>query len=163
MTDLDLDRLRAEYGYTPELSADILSRMAGGELLHDLAEGGGYPEPSVVRLWAVENIDGFAARFERAEQMCAHALFEKAMTAVGLGKEHRGSVTLGRDKLMLDAVKWATEKLFPSKFGQKADLAKAPIPVHIRTTLDIRNADVSMEPYNVQVDIADTPTDETVN
>ena len=152
---IDLEQLKIEYGYTRDLAGDIISRMAGGALLDDMHRDEGYPEPAVVRLWAVENIDGFALKFERAEQMCAHALFEKAMRHAGLGREVRGQNTLSRDRLVLDAVNWETEKLYPNKFVQKNDLSKAPIPVHIKTTLDIKGADVSMEPYDVDVEMDD--------
>lgn len=163
---VEAERWKREYGYTDALATEILREMASGKLLSDLHESTDrriagetmYPEPSIIRLWAVENINGFASKFERAEHMCAHSLFEKAMSYAGLGDETRSVLDLGRDKLIIDTVKWATEKLYPKKFGPKVDASNMVIPVHIKTTLDMQAAVQSLEPYSVKVE-----TDEDSN
>jgi hypothetical protein len=54
--------------YTPELADFILDELAGGRTLADVCRDPGMPAAGTVRLWVIENREGFAARYSTARQ-----------------------------------------------------------------------------------------------
>jgi len=101
--------------YTPELAAAICARMAGGETLTAICREPGMPCHSTVRLWAVEDRDGFSARYARAREAQAHAIAEGALD----GARCATDAALGR--LEFDARRWFAAKMLPRTYGEKAE------------------------------------------
>lgn len=60
--------------YTQELAEAICARLASGETLNSICEDEGMPAASTVRLWAVEDREGFAALSARAYELGCHSI-----------------------------------------------------------------------------------------
>lgn len=101
--------------YKPEVALEILRRMAGGETLTSICEAKGMPSHSTVRLWAVEDREGFSALYARAREAQAHAIAEAALDGALAAKDP----ALGR--LQFDARRWYAGKMMPRLYGDKAD------------------------------------------
>jgi hypothetical protein len=54
--------------YAPELADLILDELAGGRTLADVCRDPGMPAAGTVRLWVIEDREGFAARYTMARQ-----------------------------------------------------------------------------------------------
>lgn len=114
--------------FTQELATLICSRMASGESLRAICRPDEFPAESTVRLWALQDIDGFSAQYARARELQADALAEEileisddssndyAETDDGpkLNSEH-----VQRSRLRVDSRKWFAGKVAPKKYGDK--------------------------------------------
>lgn len=99
--------------YRRAAADDILARLADGESLRAICRADGMPPESTVRGWAIDDVDGFAARYARARELQAHAVAEEglaqAMTAF--------DAQVGR--LRFDACRWFAGKLLPGVYGER--------------------------------------------
>lgn len=120
--------------YTPEIAAEICRRLAAGESLRAICsdQDGVFPAESTVRLWATDDVQGFAAQYARARDVgldCkADELLAVASTPVVATKEVSKPLTgteittgdaVDRSKLHVDALKWYLSKLAPKRYGDK--------------------------------------------
>ena len=122
--------------YTPELATEICLMMAEGFSLREICRAEKFPAESTVRLWAIEDLDGFAARYARAREAQADRWVDEIVeiaddgsndwmerqrrdgsTEVVLDREH-----VQRSTLRVEARKWLMMKLAPKRYG---DAAKA--------------------------------------
>ncbi|NKC33383.1 terminase small subunit-like protein [Falsiroseomonas selenitidurans] len=101
--------------YSRELVAMICRRMAEGETLTAICRAPGMPAHSTVRLWAIEDRDGFSALYARAREAQAHAIAEGALD----GAQRATDAALGR--LEFDARRWFAAKMLPRSYGEKAE------------------------------------------
>ena len=101
--------------YSPDLATEILHRMAGGETLTSICAAPGMPCHSTVRLWAVEDREGFSARYARAREAQAHAIAEAALD----GALAASDAAAGR--LHFDARRWFAGKMMPRLYGERAE------------------------------------------
>ncbi len=101
--------------YQPDIATRILQRMAGGETLTAICRTAGMPCHSTVRLWAIEDRDGFSARYARAREAQAHAIAEGALD----GAQRATDAALGR--LEFDAKRWFAGKMLPRVYGEKPE------------------------------------------
>lgn len=100
--------------YDEALADKILERMAAGETLQTICADEGMPASATIRYWAtIDEPPGFAAKYARARELQAGALFDK-MLAVS---EEKGDANLLR--LRVDTLKWAASKLHPRTYGDK--------------------------------------------
>ncbi len=103
--------------------------MAAGESLRQICTDEHMPSEAAVRGWAVDNVDGFAARYARARDMHADALFDEALE---IADDVSGDWTKDKDdkpvfdhehvqrsRLRVDTRKWAAGKLAPKVYGDK--------------------------------------------
>lgn len=102
--------------YTPEMAALICERMATGESLRNICRDDGMPPESTVRMWAVDDRDGFAAQYARAREAQMDALSEDLLDISD------GDGDPQRDRLRLDARKWLMSKIAPKKYGERVEL-----------------------------------------
>jgi hypothetical protein len=107
--------------YSRELVAIICGRMAGGETLTSICRAPGMPAHSTVRLWAIEDRDGFSARYARAREAQAHAIAEGALD----GAQRATDAALGR--LEFDAKRWFAGKMLPRVYGERPEPAKGTL------------------------------------
>lgn len=112
----------------------ICERLAAGESLNAICKDDGYPAESTVRSWALQDIDGFAAKYARAREVQAHFLAEQIITisdtpqegvettvkADGTSETKHGDM-LGHRKLQVDARKWYLSKVLPKVYGEKIE------------------------------------------
>jgi hypothetical protein len=99
--------------YTPELADAICERLSNGESLNAICAADGMPSEAAVRLWALDDRDGFAAKYARARELQAHALAELAVTEAAKASD----AALGR--LAFDARRWFAGKVAPKHYGEK--------------------------------------------
>jgi hypothetical protein len=117
--------------YTPELAVIICERLAAGESLKAICRDEGMPPDSTVRLWVIDDHNGFAAQYARARDVgldiMADDLVEIADTTQEgvktketlFGDEVTRADMLEHRRLRVDARKWYLSKLAPKRYGDK--------------------------------------------
>lgn len=118
--------------YTPEIAATICERLANGESLRAICADDGLPPESTVRLWVVDDVQGFAAHYTRARDVgletVAEQIIEIADTpCIGVktktGDDGKTETTEGdmieHRRLQVDARKWYLSKIAPKKYGER--------------------------------------------
>lgn len=120
--------------YTRELADTILERMSEGTpLRHVCANNPDLPGESTVRGWAVQDVDGFAARYARAREAQVEAMAEDIIEIAddsGLdvtldaesGAPRVDGEAIQRAKLRVDTRKWLMSKVAPHRYGDKVDV-----------------------------------------
>ncbi len=98
-----------------EATADlILERLSAGASLMDVCNAKDMPAESTVRAWALDDIDGFGAKYARARDIgCDHE--SDAMMAVASDHE----IDVHRARLIVDTMKWRLSKMAPKKYGDR--------------------------------------------
>jgi hypothetical protein len=99
--------------YTPDLADAICARLSEGESLNAICAAADMPSESTVRGWALDDREGFAAKYARARELQAHALAELAVTEAAAATD----AALGR--LAFDARRWFAGKVAPRHYGEK--------------------------------------------
>jgi hypothetical protein len=122
--------------YTPEIAAAICERMANGESLRSICREEGMPAESTVRLWHVEDREGFSAQYTKAREAQMDALAEDILDIaddVSLdwkktanGAEVVDSEVVARSRLRVDTRKWLMSKIAPKRFGDRVVHAGDP-------------------------------------
>lgn len=112
----------------------ILKRLADGESLNAICKDADMPAESTVRLWAMDDVDGFAAKYARARDLGYDRLGEEILqiadtpklgeirtTKADGGEEVKYADMIDHRRLQVDARKWMLAKMLPKKFGDKLD------------------------------------------
>ena len=68
--------------YTPELANRILHELGDGRTVRDICRAVGMPASATVRLWVVEDRDGFGARYHRARAFAHDEMEEELLEIV---------------------------------------------------------------------------------
>ena len=107
-------KLHGNSTYSDEIADEICRRLEEGESLNAICKTTGYPPASTVRLWASEDVCGFAAKYARARD-------------AGLEHHIDGLLALADDesippdsrRLRVDTRKWIASKLAPKRYGDR--------------------------------------------
>lgn len=99
--------------YTDEIANAILERIAAGEGLNKICQDDQFPPESTVRGWAVDDVNGFSARYARAKAMRGEALAEEVIDIADTEPDPAVA------KVRIDARKWYAGKV-NQQFGDKA-------------------------------------------
>ena len=104
---------------TDELLSELLDRLSCGESLSSICLDDHMPNISVVIRWRTEDAK-FKADYELAREAQADAYFEQ-LVAISDGD---GSMLADaqRDRLRVDARKWALARMNRAKYGDRADI-----------------------------------------
>ncbi len=118
--------------YTEALVHEVCERMAAGESLRQICTDEHMPSDAAVRGWAIDDVDGFAARYARAREAYADAIFDEAIeiaddssgdwTEDKDGKKVVDHENVQRSRLRVDTRKWAAAKLAPKKYSDKLSI-----------------------------------------
>ena len=107
---------------TPALAEDICTRIAKGETLTSIVKRKGMPSYAGVMKWLSEtNPDRsarypeFIERYRVARMHQAQAFFEQTIDI----SDNKGNKNVARDRLKVDARKWAASKLAPELYGDR--------------------------------------------
>jgi hypothetical protein len=122
--------------YSDEMAELICQRLAAGEPLRVICREPDMPPESTVRTWALDDVNGFAARYARAREIQAHKMAEELLEiaddarndwmeaqddkggeAYRLNGEH-----VQRSRLRSDNRKWLLSKMLPKFYGDKLDV-----------------------------------------
>jgi len=107
--------------YSEKAADAICERIAMGESLRAICRDEAMPAMSTVFKWLTQQ-EAFAEQYAHAREEQAETLADEIVTiADGLGGEDSAVLT-ARDRLRVDARKWAASKLKPKKYGDKVDL-----------------------------------------
>ena len=73
--------------YTLEIADEVCRRLADGESLLAICADDEMPAESTVRHWAMEDRQGFFAKYSRARAIQAHGLFDETLEIADDGDE----------------------------------------------------------------------------
>ena len=116
--------------YTPEVAADICTRLAEGESLRSICDDDAIPHRSTVLAWLFDGEheefkDQYACAREAQAEGRADEIVDIADDATGDfttdkdGKEIVDHEHIQRSRLRVDARKWIAAKLLPKKYGDR--------------------------------------------
>ena len=120
--------------YTQEKGDAICARLAQGESLNAICKDDDMPAESTVRMWALDDVGGFAANYARAREIGYEAHADKIIDLADecrIGIKRTTKVTgevemvegdmVERSRLQIDARKWMLAKMLPKKYGDKIE------------------------------------------
>ena len=121
--------------YTLEVAEAICVRLAQGETLSAICEDDGMPAASTVRLWAINDTQGFSALSARAYMLGYETLAERCLNiantpfpgvevtikSTGEREEKYGDMLQHR-RLQIDTAMRLLGKWSPKRYGEKIDM-----------------------------------------
>ena len=124
--------------FSQEVADAVCKRLADGESLRAICRDADMPSEATIRLWALEDTNGFSAQYMRARELgydrLAEDLLEIADTPVrGVitttkpdgTQETKEADMIEHRRLQVDSRKWMLSKMLPKKYGDKLDLNHA--------------------------------------
>ena len=123
--------------YSQEIADEVCRRLAGGESLRAICRDEGIPDESTVRLWALDDREGFATQYARAREVQFLAIADELLEIADDGRndwmqrrgndERRGWELNGehiqRSRVRIDTRKWMLSKMLPKVYGDKTEVA----------------------------------------
>jgi hypothetical protein len=123
--------------YSQEIADEVCRRLAGGESLRAICRDEGIPDESTVRLWALDDREGFAAQYARAREVQFLAIADELLEIADDGRndwmQRRGNDERGgwelngehiqRSRVRIDTRKWMLSKMLPKVYGDKTEVA----------------------------------------
>jgi hypothetical protein len=103
--------------HTPAIARRICERLAAGDSLRTICQSKTMPAQSTVRLWVVDDLEGFSAQYERSRNV---GLDVVADDVIHIADNPGGDVAKAR--LRFDARRWYLSKLAPKRYGDRLDL-----------------------------------------
>jgi hypothetical protein len=120
--------------YTAELAARICEGLAEGRSLRDVCTDEGMPTETAVRMWALEDREGFSSHYSRAREIGYHRMADELLGIADDGHNdwmaRRGDDDAGwtangehiqRSRLRVDTRKWMLSKVLPKIYGDKLE------------------------------------------
>jgi hypothetical protein len=107
--------------FTKELAAELCARLADGVSLRTVCKSEDMPGKTTVFRWLDENQE-FRDQYARAKEESADSWADDIIDIAD--GEPGGDVT--RDRLRVDARKWAASKLKPKKYGDSTTIKGDP-------------------------------------
>jgi hypothetical protein len=125
----------APSSYTAYVADFILEKLAEGVSLREICrEHEITPDESTVRKWALDDVQGFAARYTRAREIGYHSMADEIFDIADDGRndwmdrhnERTGQTDqvpnqehMNRSRLRVDTRKWFLSKVLPKIYGDK--------------------------------------------
>ncbi len=121
--------------YTPEAADEIIKRMHCGETLREICRSEHLPHESTVRLWNMDDREGFSTRYATARSALIDFWQDDLVTIGDDGRndwmERRGAEGeligvvingehVSRSKLRCENRKWLLSKLRPEQYGDRS-------------------------------------------
>jgi hypothetical protein len=117
--------------YDPKVADEICQRLAEGQSLLEICSADGMPAESTVRAWALDDVQGFHAKYVRAREIQAHYLADeilrisntpelgKKVKRTEEGTEETEGDMIEHRRLKVDSRKWYLSKVLPKVYGDK--------------------------------------------
>src|ERR1700733_2972896 len=111
--------------YTEKTASEVCHRLAKGESLRAICQDNHMPDESAVRHWALDNMEGFHARYMRAREIQAYAVADELLDIADDGRydwmKCNGGYELNgehvqRSRLRIDTRKWHLSKMLPKVY-----------------------------------------------
>jgi hypothetical protein len=111
----------------------ILHELADGRTVRDICRADGMPTGATVRLWVMQDRDGFAARYRRAREFAHHDMAEELLeivddarndwmerrTRAGGRETVPNRENIQRSRLRYDARRWLLSNALPKNYGNR--------------------------------------------
>jgi hypothetical protein len=104
----------SDSGYTSDIGDKICRRMADGESLRAICRDNGMPAESSVRQWALDDRDGFAARYREARALLVERWADEI---IEIADDDR--LEPNDRRVRVDTRKWLMSKLAPKRYGDR--------------------------------------------
>ena len=128
-----MSKQRARPVYTPELAHEICRRLTEGETLRVICQGEEMPAASTVRLWVLDDLNGFAEHYARARLVGYHTMADDLIEIADDGtndfvEKERPDGTkhtafdgehVQGSRLRVDTRKWLLSRALPKIYGDK--------------------------------------------
>jgi hypothetical protein len=125
--------------YTAHIADQILDELSDGRTLASVCGDPGMPAPATVRLWAVENREGFAPRYQTARKFGCDTLVDQMLDIADdsrgdwIMRRKRDGTTeyvvnhenIRRCRLRIKARCWLLSKMLPTIRGDRQDKKSA--------------------------------------
>lgn len=128
--------------YTQEIADHICLELSRGRHLHQICRAEGMPSAETVRIWDIEDKNGFHANYARARDLGIQALVERAVsesefaqmgevidetTVEGPAGTTRTTKISRRDAvdrsaLFVNTIKWYASKIAPKRYSEHMDV-----------------------------------------
>jgi hypothetical protein len=122
--------------YSAELADAILTELLTGRSLRDVCSDESMPPESTVRLWALDDREGFATRYSRAREIGYHSMGDEVLEIADDGRndwvqrrKESGETEsvpdhehIARSRLRFDARRWLLSKCLPKIYGDRLDV-----------------------------------------
>jgi hypothetical protein len=114
--------------HTPETAEKICRMLAEGQSLRAICRSDEFPSEAAVRLWVLDDREGFAAQYARARELQAHAMADEILDIADdgsndwmkrEGKSELNGEHVQRSRARIDARKWLLSKMLPKVYGEK--------------------------------------------
>lgn len=104
--------------YSDDIAEHICVQLAEGRALVDIVQDEAMPAQSTVYLWLLKH-PPFSEMYTRARSWQADTMADRAAR---MGLDPASITDPQAARVQLDAIKWATARLEPRKYGDKLDL-----------------------------------------
>ncbi|MGM5033515.1 terminase small subunit protein [Tardiphaga sp. 803_E3_N1_3] len=122
--------------YTHEVAQTIVERLASGQTLREVCRDDALPAESTIRLWVLEDREGFARRYSQARELGYHSMADEVLEIADDGtndwiqrRKESGETEavidhehLGRSRLRFDARRWLLSKALPKIYGDRLNV-----------------------------------------
>lgn len=115
--------------HSVELASQICALLAEGKSLREICRDENMPAESTVRLWVVDDRDGFSAQYARAREAQADYWAEQIVEIADDGtndtytdkdgNERTDQEVIARSRLRVDTRKWLMARMAPKRYGDK--------------------------------------------
>jgi len=102
--------------FTQAIADEICERLANGESLLRICDDDHMPAESTVRLWVVDDREGFSAQYTRSRDIGLD------MRADRMEQKLMSEPDTQRARLLFDHDRWYLSKLAPKRYGDKVAL-----------------------------------------
>jgi hypothetical protein len=99
--------------YTPELALSICEKLASGLSLRVICSPDDMPAESTVRLWVIEDREGFSAQYTRSRDIGLDCRADRIEEKI----ESEGDTQ--RARLLFDHERWYLSKMAPKRYGDR--------------------------------------------
>lgn len=121
--------------FDPDIASQICDQLAAGPSLLEICKNQSLPAESTVRSWALDNVQGFAAKYTRARELGYLRMADEMLGIADDGlndwierRRQDGSVEtvpdhehISRSKLRFDARRWLLSKCLPKIYGDRLE------------------------------------------
>lgn len=125
--------------YTRETANYIIDELTKGRTLNDICREEGMPASATVREWALNDRDGFSARYATAREIGYHVMADEIIDISDNGTNDwmarndpsnpgylANGEALGRSRLRVDTRKWMLAKVLPKIYGDRVAIGGVP-------------------------------------
>jgi hypothetical protein len=117
--------------FTQAVADEICERLIEGASLRSICGDENMPHRSTVLRW-LEADEAFAAKYARARELQADALFEDMQDVADAGNPD----DVQRAKLRVATMQWRASKLAPKKYGERQEVAHTGGVTMVMQSLD---------------------------